>query len=503
MKNKTPHIVIIGGGTAGWMCATAISYLYKSHQVQVSLVESEQIGSVGVGEATLPQLHEFNRFVGIDEQEMMKKTNATFKLGIRFDDWGGIGNSYLHPFGQYGNLNTKGDNVYQHWALAKQAGSELTLQQLSYAIHLSQKNKFEFPSNDSTSVKSTYSYAYHFDATLYAEFLRKRSEKAGVTRIEGMISRVCNHPDTGDITTLILSDGRQVNGDFFIDCSGFRSLLLGDNLQTEFEDWSKWLLCDRAVAAPSEKLANIPNYTLSTAKQAGWQWRIPLQHRTGNGYVYCSDFIDEQAAIDSLLSSLNSQPLAEPKVLKFKAGRYKRSWNKNCVAIGLASGFLEPLESTSIYLIQVAITNFLQLFTLHNDQIIAKEFNRLIDNEYDRIRDFLILHYHLNQRSDSELWRYCSNMQVPDSLVERMAVFKKRGYIEVYKYGLFNQASWLSVLHGQGLVQQNVEPFTQRLSAELARQQLQDLVQDINRCVDEVGSHEAFIEQYCPATMRG
>lgn len=496
--NKPYQIVIVGGGTAGWMCATAISSLYKYQQVEIILIESEQIGSVGVGEATLPQLIEFNKFVGIDEQEMMSKTNATIKLGIRFDDWGSLGNSYIHPFGQFGSVS-QGDNIYQHLSLANRGSSFLSLQQLSYAVQMCQNNKFEFPTQDPSQIKSTYAYAYHFDASLYAKYLREISEKAGVKRIEGIIKQVNNHPKSGEISSVVLDNKDVISGDFFIDCSGFRSLLLKQNLQTEFEDWSQWLLCDSAVAVPSEKLETIPNYTLSTAKEAGWQWRIPLQHRTGNGYVFCSDLIDEQAAIDSILTNIQGKPLADPKVLKFKAGRYKKSWHKNCVAIGLASGFLEPLESTSIYLIQTAIVTFMKLFPLRNEAVIAEEFNRVIDNEYDRIRDFLILHYYQNQRDDAELWRYCRQMSVPDSLLEKIEAFEKRGYIELYKYGLFNQTSWLSVLEGQGLRQKDVEPFIRGTSISDIKQRLQGLVTEIQESVARAPTHESFLKQYCPS----
>ncbi|KXI28806.1 tryptophan halogenase family protein [Paraglaciecola hydrolytica] len=499
--NKPYQLVIVGGGTAGWMFATAASHLYSAKQLQIILIESEQIGSVGVGEATLPQLQEFNKFVGIDEQDMMQKTNATVKLGIKFDDWGSIGNSYVHPFGQYGN-KAKGNNIYQQWALANQDSAFLSLPQLSYAIQLCLNNKFELPAQDPNQIKSTYSYAYHFDATLYAQYLRSISEQFGVTRIEGMIQTVSNHVQSGDIKSVTLKDGQVISGDFFIDCSGFRSLLLGDNLQTEFEDWSKWLICDRAIAAPTEKLKTIPNYTLSTAKEAGWQWKIPLQHRTGNGYVYCSDMINEQAAMDSLLTNIEGKPLSDPKVLKFKAGRYAKTWNKNCVGIGLASGFLEPLESTSIYLIQTAITSFLRLFPLNNKEVIANEFNRNIDNEYDRIRDFLILHYHQNQRNDSELWRYCQNMSVPDSLKEKMTLFEQRGYIDTYKYGLFNHGSWLSVLHGQGLRPKEIDPFTRGMSALEIQKQLEEFAAEIEESVYKVPRHNIFLQNYCPAKVK-
>ncbi|MGJ8681051.1 tryptophan halogenase family protein [Paraglaciecola sp.] len=499
---KQPYeIVIVGGGTAGWMFAIAASALYRSSQLKITLIESEQIGSVGVGEATLPQLKDFNEYVGIDEKEMMTKTNATFKLGIRFDDWGKLGNSYYHPFGQYGD-GSNGEDIHQYWARLQSESDIPDLQSLSYAAQLCTHKKFTIPSQNNSSFAGNYAYAYHFDASLYAQFLRETCEKRGVNRIEGMIEHVIRDPQSGDISSLRLKDGQEIHGNFFIDCSGFRSLLLKQSLEAKFEDWSKWLLCDRAVALPSEKLPNVPNYTLSTAKQAGWQWQIPLQHRTGNGYVYCSEFISDDEAITSIQNNIRGEALAAPKVLKFQAGRYQQSWNKNCLAVGLASGFLEPLESTSIYLIQMAITSFLRLFPLNNDALIAKEYNREMDNEYDRIRDFLILHYHLNQRDDGELWRYCRDMSVPDSLLEKLALFEQRGYVDTYKYGLFNLPSWISILHGQGAKQQHIEPFAQAIPKAKLAENLKTFAANIQQHIKTLPDHEQFILQHCPANKK-
>lgn len=491
--NKPYQLVIVGGGTAGWMFATAASHLYSAKQLQITLIESEQIGSVGVGEATLPQLKDFNKYVGIDEQEMMEKTNATFKLGIKFNDWGAVGNSYFHPFGQYGN---KDNDIHHYWARLQGKPDTPNFSQLSYASQMCAYNRFEFPSQNPTEIASNYAYAYHFDAGMYAKFLREKCEKAGVKRIEGLIETVKNHSQSGDISSVTLKSGESITGDFFIDCSGFRSLLLGQNLNAQFDDWSKWLLCDRAVALPSEKLDNLPNYTQSTAKSAGWQWQIPLQHRTGNGYVYCSEFISDQDAAESLLKNIKGEAIDSPKFLKFKAGRYQKSWSHNCLALGLSSGFLEPLESTSIYLIQIAITSFLRIFPLQNMSSVADEYNRVMDNEYDRIRDFLILHYHLNQRTDSELWRYCRDMPVPDSLQEKITLFEKRGFIDSYKYGLFNLPSWLSVFHGQGAKQIGIDPFIQVQSEEKLSQRINTFANNVKQRVQQAPDHQLFIQQY-------
>ncbi len=496
------RIIIVGGGTAGWMTAAAISALYKNPSLyQITLIESEEIGSVGVGEATLPQLKSFNEQLGISEAEMMRRTNASFKLGIKFVDWGKLGDSYIHPFGLYGGPGNTFE-FYQYWAHLAAQQPIPAMSEYSYAVQLCERNGFRFPSADSGDIESTFSYAYHFDATLYAKFLREISERAGVQRINGIIETVNNDSSSGNISSVVLKDGQEICGDFFIDCSGFRSLLLGENLKAEFEDWSRWLRCDRAIAVQSERTGDIPPYTVSTAQAGGWQWRIPLQHRAGNGYVYCSDVISDDQARDSLLKNLQGEALNDPRVLKFKAGRYKNSWRKNCVAIGLSSGFLEPLESTSIYLIQIAIICLLRVFPARKSsslQVLSDEYNRLIDNEYERIRDFLILHYHLTERTDSELWRYCSAMQVPDSLSEKLDLFKRRGYSESFKYGLFSTPSWLAVLYGQGLRQSGVDPFVSSIPVDRIPSLLEEVKGKIDRGLQGVSTHEQFIKQYCPA----
>jgi tryptophan halogenase len=495
------EIVIVGGGTAGWMCASALASIVGDKVCNITLIESDEIASVGVGEATLPQMKEFNDRVGINEADMMQQTNATIKLGIEFVDWGSIGNSYIHPFGKHGD-QIGGSAFHQQWARVKQHNNIPKIDAYSYAIESCIQNRFEFPSQDTSQINSTYSYAYHFDASLYAAYLRKLSEQKRVKRVEGKIVNVFNDPSSGAIASIELADGRSVRGDFFIDCSGFKSLLLEKKLKAEFDDWSDWLVCDKAYAVPSENTSAPPPYTRSTAKQAGWQWKIPLQHRTGNGYVFCSDYISDDEAAGSLLQSLDGKPLADPRLIKFKAGRYKKSWVKNCLAIGLSSGFLEPLESTSIYLIQVAIINFIKLFPrkIPDDTLIG-EYHRLMDNEYERVRDFLILHYHLNQRDDSELWRYCRAMSVPDSLKQKIAIFKHRGHVDSYKYGLFALPSWISVFNGQGLDQEGIDPFVFNTPVFDVNAKLDNLLADIKNKVMNAPTHEAFIANYCPAKL--
>ncbi|MET0356304.1 MAG: tryptophan halogenase family protein [Cellvibrio sp.] len=499
--SKPVNIVIVGGGTAGWMCASALAAVVGEKICTITLVESDEIASVGVGEATLPHMREFNERLGIDEADMMQQTNATFKLGIQFVDWGKMGNSYIHPFGKHGEL-IGGVNFHQQWQRIKHQQNVKDIDAYSYAIESCIQNKFQFPSKNTDKINSTYSYAYHFDASLYARYLRKFSEQKHVKRIEGQIISVANDPDNGNITSVTLADGHSIGGDFFIDCSGFRSLLLKQNLGSEFDDWSTWLVCDKAFAVPSENISPLAPYTRSTAKKAGWQWKIPLLHRTGNGYVFCSKYISDDEAVSSLLTGLDSKPLADPRLIKFKAGRYKKSWIKNCLAVGLSSGFLEPLESTSIYLIQVAIINFIKLFpTTIPDDALIREYHRLMDCEYERVRDFLILHYHLNQRDDSELWRYCREMDIPASLSQKITLFKHRGYVDNYKYGLFALPSWISVFNGQDLGQESIDPFALNVPAHEVSSRLDNLLVDIKQNLMTVPSQEIFIADYCRAKV--
>ncbi|HCS63433.1 MAG TPA: tryptophan halogenase [Cellvibrio sp.] len=489
-------IVIVGGGTAGWMTAAALSTLYANNNFQITLIESKEIGSIGVGEATLPHMKDFNARLGISEVDMMKKTKATFKLGIKFVDWGKLGSNYYHPFGVYGtNQNTA--SFYGLYSKISQEKKIADLSDYSYAIALCRQNKFELFSNDANCISSTYKYGYHFDASLYAEYLREFCKNKSVSEIDGKIDYVERNKDTGNISSVRLESGLTIAGDFFIDCSGLRSLLLSKTLGVEFEDWSKWLVCDRAIALPSEKLPDLPPYTTSTAKEGGWQWKIPLQHRTGNGYVYSSAFLSDQKAVDSLVESVGGQSSETPRLIKFKSGRYKKSWVNNCLAIGLSSGFLEPLESTSIYLIQAAIINFTKLFSVspsHGAE--SNEFNRLMDVEYDRIRDFLILHYHLNDRKDSELWNYCREMRVPEELTEKINIFKKRGHVEWYQFGLFTVPSWVSIFNGQGVKNVGYDPFVAGLPLSEIEKVLKETKYKIDARAENTPLHKTFLNSY-------
>lgn len=497
------EIVILGGGTAGWMSAAALVSLVGEKLCTITLVESEEIASVGVGEATLPHIKEFNERIGLNEAEVMKYTQATVKLGIEFSGWGKPDSAYIHPFGTFGEA-ISGADFHQQWARLNQLGRIKDIGSYSYSVQSCRANKFQFPDTDPQKISSTFSYAYHLDASRYAEFLRNFCLAKGVDRIEGKVDQIVSNSVDGHISSLVLESGLSVKGDFFIDCSGFKSLLLGQHLQSEFEDWSDWLVCDSAWAVASEPATVMHPYTRAIARRAGWQWQIPLQGRTGNGYVFSSQYVSADEAINSLLANLPGAATSEPRQLKFKAGRYKKAWDKNCLAIGLASGFLEPLESTSIYLIQKAVTHFIDLLPEKRpDLALAQEFNRLMDFEYERIRDFLILHYHLNQRDDGELWHYCRSMSIPQSLDEKIALFKHRGYVDSYKFGLFSLASWVAVFNGQNLIQQGFDPLATRVADAKVSERMLTLAASIEQTLMPVQLHKDFLENYCPARWLG
>jgi tryptophan halogenase len=496
-SNERVRVVIAGGGTAGWMTATALARLLPA-RCSVLLVESEAIGIVGVGEATLPHIRAFNERLGIEESDFMAATRATFKLGIEFVDWARVGDRYIHPFGRFGR-DAGGVGFHHFWNRARRSGIETDdIGAYSMAVAMSRSCRFAPPNPNSADITSAYNYAYQFDASLFAPYLRRIAEKLGVQRMEARVVGVSLHAETGDITSLQLESGQSVEGDLFIDCSGFRSLLLGENLGEVFEDWSRWLPCDRAVAMPSRTEGRITPYTSAIAMSAGWRWRIPLQHRTGNGYVHASEFIDEQHAIDALVAAVEGTSIASPRVLRFKAGRRRRSWVRNCVAVGLASGFLEPLESTSIYLIQAAVTALVELFPEKQIASVDRdEFNRIIDLEYDRIRDFLILHYHATERTDTAFWNYVRTMSIPDSLVEKIALFRARGRVEPYVRGLFLEPSWLAVYLGQRVFPEDQDPRAAEMSADRLAASLAKMRSEIAASVAALPDHAAYIASHC------
>jgi tryptophan 7-halogenase len=500
------RLVIVGGGTAGWMTAAAFASTFHAGQVRIQLIESSEIGIVGVGEATLPHIRFFNRRMGIDERELMAHTQATFKLGIEFCDWARKGDSYIHPFGDFG---TRAGPVQFHqlWVRQALAGKALPIEEYSLPIVAARQNRFSQPSEDKDDVMSTFGYAFQFDASLYAQYLRGFSEKRGVVRTDGKIVDVKLRGETGRVESVKLADGTEVAGDLFIDCSGFRGLLIEQSLKTGYDEWTKWLPCDRAVAMPCENAGPLTPYTRATAREAGWQWRIPLQHRTGNGYVYGSAFISDDEAAAKLTSRLDGKPLGDPRFLRFTAGRRRKTWNRNVVAIGLAGGFLEPLESTSIHLIQVAITTLIDYLTEQSladggefDPRIVEGFNRWIEMEYDRVRDFLILHYHATERDDAPIWNYCRTMQVPDSLKHKMELFRHRGHVVTYKDGLFLEPSWLAVYFGQRVMPTGFDPRVGAWSDEELASWLDTMHRRIGDAVVRMPPHEEFLAQYCPAS---
>jgi tryptophan halogenase len=447
------RVVILGGGTAGWMTAAALVRLLP-HAADVRLVESAEIGIVGVGEATLPHLRAFVKTLGLDEAEFMRTTHATFKLGIDFQNFGRIGDSYIHPFGSFG-VDQHGVGFHHYWRRLQESGRGDDLFGYSLCNVMSAKHRFAPPSEDTNSFLSTYSYAYQFDATLFAPYLRDYSVARGAVRTEGRVIEVEQDPESGDVRALLMASGERIEGDLFVDCSGFVSLLLGKTLGAGWEDWSHWLPCDRAVAMPCESPPGpIEPYTRAVAMEAGWRWRIPLQHRVGNGYVYSSSHVSDDAAADALVAAVEGKPMADPRLLRFRAGRRRESWVNNVVAVGLASGFLEPLESTSIYLAQGAITQLIELFPAGGriKDADRREFNRMVDNEYDRIRDFLILHYHATTRDDSGFWNHVRTMEVPDSLAEKMELWRHSGRVAKYSQGLFLEPSWIAVYVGQNVL---------------------------------------------------
>ena len=452
-QRQPVRVVVLGGGTAGWMTAAGVASLLPG-RAQVTLVESEDIGIVGVGEATLPHLRGYVEKLGIAEAAFMKATHATFKLGIEFRDFGQLGEGYIHPFGSFGE--PVADVAFHHyWLELARQGMAKPLGTYSLAVAAARANRFAPPARDET-LASTYGYAYQFDATLFGPFMREHGLKIGVERVEGLVTAVERDPETGNVQALFLKSGARIEGDLFVDCSGFRSLLIGEELEEEWEDWAHWLPCDRAAAMPCSHVPGEPlrPYTTATAMPAGWRWQIPLQHRMGNGYVFASNFISEDEACETIRASAEGEPLADPRVLRFRPGRRRRSWQRNVVAVGLSSGFLEPLESTSIYLAQMAITNLIELFPdgRNIDPRDRNEFNRMVDMEYDRIRDFLILHYHATSRSDSAFWDYVRTMPVPDSLAAKMELWRRTGRVEKYSEGLFFEPSWVAVYIGQGLL---------------------------------------------------
>ena len=490
--NRIRKIVIVGGGTAGWMTAAALTHALNLSRCSVTLVESDDIGTIGVGEATIPTIHWFNQIVGLNEKEFMQATKATFKLGIEFQNWARPNHTYFHPFGRYG-FPADGVSFQHRWIKARLEGLTDNFEDYSLNSVAARAGKFEFPASDPRSVLATLGYAYHFDASLYAKYLRTRSELKGVKRHEGKVETIDQHPETGFVTAVRTNRGDVLDGDLFIDCSGMRALLIEGVLKAGFDDWSQWLPCDRALAVPSERVGPPVPHTRATAREAGWQWRIPLQHRTGNGYVYCSRFISDDEAASHLLENLDGRALADPRLIPFKAGSRRKAWVKNVVAIGLSGGFLEPLESTSIHVIQSGIAKLLSLFPNRQcDPYTSEQYNRVIAEEMAGIRDFLALHYHSTDRPEP-LWANCRAMPLPENLKYKEEHFSRTGRIVLSSDELFKEASWFAVLMGQGHEPKDYNPLIDTLNSEDNRAYLQQIKGNIRMISSRMSDHLSFL----------
>jgi tryptophan halogenase len=495
------NVVIVGGGTAGWMAASALAR-FLGAGASIRLIESDEIGTVGVGEATIPQIRLFNEGLGIDEDDFLRATSGTFKLGIDFVDWLRPGHRYMHAFGSVGR--GLGLTPFHHFFLRHRAeGGPDDLWAYSASAEAARANRFARPDDQPGRMPSGVNYAFHFDASLYAAYLRRYAEARGVRRMEGRIVDVALRAEDGFIEAVTLGSGERVDGEIFIDCSGFRGLLIEQALETGYEDWSHWLPCNRAMAVPCASAGPLTPYTRSTARAAGWQWRIPLQHRTGNGYVYCSDFLSEEDAAATLLANLDGEALADPRPLRFVTGKRRKAWNRNCIALGLAGGFMEPLESTSIHLVQSGIARLLQLFPRDRvTEVETEEYNRQTDVEWRSIRDFLILHYRANER-DGPFWSACREMALPDSLTHKIELFRESGRIFRIEEELFTEPGWLQVMIGQGMVPRSHHP----LADQLAPEQLGEFLGLIRKHVQHVAAgmprHEDYVARHCAVPAAG
>jgi tryptophan halogenase len=487
------RVVVAGGGTAGWLTAYSLARRL-GNLLEVTLVESDQIGTVGVGESTIPTMRRFHQYFDIDEREFMRATQASFKLGILFDNWGAPGESYVHSFGEIGQSNWLVE-FHQYWLEAHANGFGGSLEDYCLEVKALKAGKFAQKVGE-----TPLTYAFQLDATAYARFLRQKGESLGVRRVEGKISEVTVDAVTGNIQLLELEQHRQVAGDFFIDCTGFRALLLGGALDVEYEDWSHWLAADRALAVQTRDTEPPSPYTHAIAHSAGWQWRVPLQGRTGNGLVYSSRFCSDDDARKTLLGNITGKTITEPNLLRFKTGRRVDAWHKNCVAIGLSSGFLEPLESTSIHLVTTAIVRLMKLFPFSGAMApLAEEFNRKSRLEWEAVRDFVILHYKQTQRDDSEFWNYYRTMDIPDSLARRMELFKENGYVWPDSVDLFRGHSWVQVMMGQGLFPEHRHGAGRILPPEALKLELEKLSAFVTHNLAKLPDHNDFIKQYCPA----
>jgi tryptophan halogenase len=490
------RVVIVGGGTAGWMAAAALSKIIGP-LLRIDLVESEEIGIVGVGEATIPQIQLFNRVLELDEDEFLRATNGTIKLGIEFVDWTRPGSRYLHAFGLFG-LGLGHIPFHQLWLKSVAGGGTSTYWDYSLNTVAAAEGRFERLLRDPKGVHEGLTWAFHFDASLYAKYLRRYAEQRGVVRTEGKVAGVNLREPDGFIGSVTLEDGREIEGDLFIDCSGFRGLLIEQTLKTGYEDWTEWLPCDRAVAVPCASNGHYEPFTRSTARPAGWQWRIPLQHRIGNGCVYSSRFMGDDEAASILLANLDGEPLAETRLLRFTTGRRRKSWSRNCVAVGLASGFMEPLESTSIHMIQSGLDRLIAYFPTRGfNEADIDQYNRLVAMEAERVRDFLVFHYRSTEREDTPFWRHCRELPVSPELERKIALFRSHGRVHREPEDLFTELSWIQVLLGQGVTPNDYHPMADLIAAEQLEPYLADLRKITRDVVAALPKHTEFLARRC------
>lgn len=503
------NVVIVGGGTSGWMCAAAIARMAPPN-ASITLVESETIGVIGVGEATIPPLLEFNQFLGLDEHEVLRECQGTYKLGIEFVNWLDLGKRYFHPFGFYGR-DTPEFAFHQLWlrlrALSEtgKAPAELAgdINDYNLCAMAARIGRFAQPQGGSDAILSTMRHAYHFDSMRYGQLLRRYAEQRGVRRVEGLVDSVQQHPDHGMIESVILSDGQVLAGELFIDCSGFKSLLIEGAMNSELIDWSRYLPCDRALALTTKGTGAPDPFTRATADNAGWRWRIPLQTRMGNGYVYSSAFADEDDVHRALLAGADGEALGEPRPLRFRTGHRRQFWEKNCIAIGLAGGFIEPLESTSIHLTQIGIQRLINLWPGRgiNAAEIA-HYNRIMTADYERLRDFIVLHYSATQRRDTEFWRHVGNMEIPDTLASKLEIFRGSGRVIAAPDDLFTPHSWLAVMLGQGINPTHYDALVDRVPEAALMQNMRHLKEAIAKTAAALPRHEDYLKHHCTAHNR-
>ncbi len=493
------RIVIVGGGTAGWMAAAALAHALQKHPAKIIVIESSEIGTVGVGESTLPTIRGFNSVLGIDEIDFIKSTQATFKLGIEFVDWRVAGHTFFHPFAPYGAKLNAAD-FHHCWVKLRQMGDASSLEEYSLPAMMARQGRFAQPAERPVAPFANYAYAYQFDAGLYARYLKNYALNRGVSHVDGKIVDVKLRAENGFIESVRLQDGQEAAADLFIDCSGFRGLLIEGALKSGYEDWTHWLPCDRAVAIPCASSGEFTPFTRATSLDAGWQWRIPLQHRTGNGYVYCSRFISDDEAVAALRARLDGAALAEANVLRFTTGIRKKFWNKNCVALGLAGGFIEPLESTSIALVQSGISKILTFFPDRRfDEREIDEANRVMREEYERIRDFIILHYKATHREDIRLWKMCREMSIPETVERKISLFKNRGHLVTYAEESFTDASWITMYAGFGIIPERYDSRVDTIEENTLRRAATQIKDAIRVAALAAPTHASFIARHCAA----